>query len=84
MVPNDMMLQKMKVSLCCIYACNAYTNVAAMCVTDVVIGGGGRVGNLTVVEGCVFQENEASRLFALGTYLYLYYGRLGITVFRNK
>ena len=62
MVPNDMMLQKMKVSLCCIYACNAYTNVAAMCVTDVVIGGGGRVGNLTVVEGCAFQENETSRL----------------------
>ena len=69
-----------------IYACNAYTYVAGLHVTDVVIGGGGRgVGNYTVVEGCVFLENEASRhgsAVAIGTYLY--YQRLGITVFRNK
>ena len=66
MLPNDMMLLKMKVSLhySVVYmpVMRTLNNVAAMCVTDVVIGGGGRVGNLTVVEGCAFQENEASRL----------------------
>ena len=56
-----------------------------MCITDVTTGGGSRMGNLTVVEGCVFLENEAPRhgsAVAIGTYLY--YGRVGITVFRNK
>ena len=79
MVPNDTMLLKMKVSLCCIYACNAYTNV-----TDVVIGRGGREGNYTV-EGCMFLENEATgHGSAVALRTFLYYGRLEITVFRNK
>ena len=74
MVSNDTMLLKMKVSLCCLYACNAYTNAAGMCITDVTTGGGSRMGNLTVVEGCVFLENEAPRhgsAVAIGTYLYI-------------
>ncbi len=54
--------------------------------TDVTIGGSGRgVVNYSVVEGCVFLENEAGRrgsAVALGTYLN--YKQLGITVFRNK
>ena len=60
--------------------------MASLHVTVVVIGGGGHgVGNLTVVEGCVFLENEASRhgsAVAIGTYLW--YQRFGITVVRNK
>ena len=57
------------------------------CVTDVVIGEDGGVGNYTV-EGCVFVENEApehgSAVAMVPLWTYFHYGRLGITVFRNK
>ena len=59
-----------------------------MCITDVTTGGGSRVGNLTVVEGCVFLENEApehgSAVAMVPLRTYFNYGRLGITVFINK
>ena len=53
--------------------------------TDVVIGRDSHgVGNYTV-EGCVFVENEApGHGSAVALRRNLYYGRLGITVFRNK
>ena len=63
-------------------------NVAGLCVTDVTTGGGSRVGNLTVVEGCVFLENEApehgSAVAMVPLWTYFNHRRLGITVFRNK
>ena len=56
--------------------------------TDVNIDEDGRVGNLTVVEGCVFLENETpkhgSAVAIVPLRTYFHYGRLGITVFRNK
>ena len=63
-------------------------NVASLRVTDVTTGGGSRVGNLTVVEGCVFLENEApehgSAVAMVPLWTSFNHRRLGITVFRNK
>ena len=63
-------------------------NVTGLRVTDVNIDEDGRVGNLTVVEGCVFLENETpkhgSAVAIVPLRTYFHYGRLGITVFRNK
>ena len=59
-----------------------------MRVTDVTIDEDGQVGNLTVVEGCVFLENEApehgSAVALVPLWTYFNYGRLRIIVFRNK
>ncbi len=65
-------------------------NMAGLRLTNATIGGGGggQVGNLTVVEGCVFLENEApehgSAVATVPLWTYFNHRRLGITVFRNK
>ena len=63
-------------------------NVASLHVTDANIDEDGGVGNLIVVEGCVFLENEApehgSAVAMVPLRIYFNYGRLGITVFINK
>ncbi len=59
-----------------------------MRVTDVTIDEDGQVGNLTVVEGCVFLENEApehgSAVAMVPLRTYFNHRRLRIAVFRNK
>ena len=64
-------------------------NVVSLCVTDATIGRGDHgVGNYTVVEECVFLENEApehgSAVAMVPLRTYFNHRRLGITVFRNK
>ena len=63
-------------------------NVASLRVTDATIDEVGGVGNHTVVEGCVFLENEApehgSAVAMVPSRIHFNYGRLRFTVFRNK